>query len=110
MMGGAWRATRIADPLEAHGLVLLGGERPVVFVAVDWYEIRNDALARWQRVLAAAANTNPERVMVAAVHQHDAPVADLEAERILRARHLAGTVCDLEFHEVADKVTGCYLT
>jgi hypothetical protein len=35
------------------------------------------------------------------VHQHDAPVADLEAERILRARQLSGTVCDLDFHEVA---------
>lgn len=101
MMGGAWRATRIADPLEAHGLVLLGAGRPVVFVAVDWCEIRNDALARWQSVLASAADTNPERVMVSAVHQHDAPVADLEAERILRARGLAGTVCDLEFHETA---------
>jgi hypothetical protein len=39
--------------------------------------------------------------MVCAIHQHDAPVADLEAERILRARKLAGTVCDLEFHERA---------
>ena len=83
MMGGAWRATRIADPLQAHGLVLLGDGRPVVFVAVDWCEIRNDALARWQSVLAAAADTDPERVMVSAVHQHDAPVANLEAELAL---------------------------
>jgi len=83
MMGGAWRATRIADPLEAHGIVLLGGARPVVFVAVDWCEIRNDALTRWQAVLAAAADTDPERVLVSAVHQHDAPVVELEAELAL---------------------------
>lgn len=101
MMGGAWRATRIADPLEAHGLVWLGAGKPVVFVAVDWCEIRNDALERWQCVLADAAGTAPERVLVCTVHQHDAPVADLEAERILRARGLSATVCDLEFHEVA---------
>lgn len=101
MMGGAWRATRIADPLEAHGLIWLGAGKPVVFVAVDWCEIRNDALERWQRVLADAAGTAPERVLVCTVHQHDAPVADLEAERILRTRGLSATVCDLEFHEVA---------
>ena len=101
MMGGAWLSKSIADPLEAHGLVLLGSDRPVVFVAVDWCEIRNDAYARWQTVLAEAAQTRPDRVMVTTVHQHDAPVADLEAERLLRARKLAGTVCDPDFHEQA---------
>lgn len=101
MMGGAWLSKSVADPLFAHGFVLMGGGAPIVFVSVDWCEIRNDALTRWQEVLAAAAGTKPERVMVCAIHQHDAPVADLEAERILRARKLAGTVCDLEFHERA---------
>jgi hypothetical protein len=66
---------------------------------VDWCEIRNDAYARWQTVLAEAAGTRPERVMITTVHQHDAPVADLEAERILRDRKLAGTICDPAFHE-----------
>src|SRR5689334_11288288 len=101
MMGGAWLSKSVADPLEAHGLVLLGAGRPVVFVAVDWCEIRNEAMDRWQQVLAEAAETVPERVMVSAVHQHDAPVADLGAERILRERHAQGTVCDPEFHEIA---------
>ncbi len=101
MMGGAWLSTSIADPLEAHGLVLLGAGRPVVFVAVDWCEIRNDAFDRWQRVLAEAAGTDPERVMVCTVHQHDAPVADLTAERLLREHRAQGTTCDPAFHEVA---------
>ncbi|MEO7296947.1 MAG: hypothetical protein ABI042_00060 [Verrucomicrobiota bacterium] len=101
MMGGAWLSTTVADPLEAHGFVLLGPEAPVVFVAVDWCEIRNDAYARWQKVLAAAAQTTPDRVMVMALHQHDAPIADLTAERILREKNLAGTICDPEFHERA---------
>jgi hypothetical protein len=35
------------------------------------------------------------------VHQHDAPLADLEAQRLLAARQLAGAVCDLQFHEQA---------
>src|SRR6187401_19699 len=55
MMGGSWLSKSVADPLEAHGLVLLGGEAPVVFVSVDWCEIRNDAYRRWQTVLAEAA-------------------------------------------------------
>lgn len=101
MMGGAWLSRGIADPLEARGFVLMGDGEPVVFVSVDWCEIRNDAYFRWQEVLAGAAGTRPERVLVSAVHQHDAPVADLGAESILRARGLAGTVCDPEFHEAA---------
>ena len=102
MMGGLWLSQSVADPLEANGFVLFGGDQPpVVFVSVDWCEIRNEALDRWKAVLAVAAETTPERVMVTAVHQHDAPVADLAAERILRERNLAGTVCDLDFHERA---------
>jgi hypothetical protein len=106
MMGGAWLSKSTADPLEAHGLVLLGTGKPVVFVAVDWCEIRNEALERWQQVLAEAAGTEPERVMVCAVHQHDAPVADPAAERILRERKAQGTVCDPSFHEVAVQRVG----
>lgn len=101
MMGGSWLSKSIADRLEANGFVLLGGDAPVVFVAVDWCEIRNDAYERWQTVLAEAAHTTPDHVMVTSVHQHDAPVADLEAERLLRSHNLAGTVCDPDFHERA---------
>ncbi len=101
MMGGAWLSKTVADPLEAHGLVLMGPGKPVVYVAVDWCEIRNDALERWQQALAQAAGTDSERVMVSTVHQHDAPVADLGAERILRERQVSETVCDPAFHEIA---------
>jgi hypothetical protein len=101
MMGGSWLSKQVADPLEAHGLVLLSTNKPVVFVAVDWCEIRNEAFERWQQALAQAAGTDPERVLVAAVHQHDAPVADPGAERILRDRRATGTVCDPVFHEAA---------
>jgi len=101
MMGGSWLAKSVNDPLEANGFVLLGDELPVVFVSVDWCEIRNEAFTRWQEALARAAGTKAERVLVTAIHQHDAPVADLDAERILRSRKLAGTVCDLDFHERA---------
>ncbi len=101
MMGGAWLSKRVVDPLEANGFVLLGGTAPVVFVSVDWCEIRNEAYERWQSVLAEAAGTAPDHVLVMTVHQHDAPVADTGAERLLRARNLEGTICDPDFHERA---------
>jgi hypothetical protein len=101
MVAGQWRATSVADPLYAKGVVLWDGERPVVFVSVDWCEIRNAAYDRWRDVIAAAADTTRERVLVSSVHQHEAPVADLAAQRLLAERGLADGVCDLEFHETA---------
>jgi hypothetical protein len=101
MGGGILPAQEVIDPLFARGLILDDGFLPVVIVAVDWCEIRNDAYDAWQRELAAAVGTIPARVMVMSLHQHDTPVADLTAEKFLRDRQLAGSVCDPEFHAQA---------
>ncbi|MGE0538081.1 MAG: hypothetical protein AB7O68_24170 [Pirellulales bacterium] len=101
MGGGIAPASRIDDRLGAHGIVLLGSGEPIVLVAVDWCEIRNDAYDRWREALAEAAGTTPVRVLVASVHQHDAPVADLAAERLLEDAKLKGRICDPAFHERA---------
>jgi len=101
MMGGLWKAKSVADPLYAKGVVVLGGEKPVVLVSVDWCELRNDSYDRWREVLAKAAGTTRERVLVSAIHQHDAPVTDLAAQRLLEQRKLEGSICDLAFHEKA---------
>src|SRR5436305_10575952 len=77
MGGGVKEAEKISDPLFAHGFVLLSSGKPLVVVAIDWCEIRNDAYERWRTVLAQAATTDKERVLVTALHQHDAPLADL---------------------------------
>src|SRR5262245_52467991 len=95
------RAARVADPLEARGFVLLGSDKPIVWVAVDWCEIRNEAHDRWREVLAAAAGTDPRRVIVTCLHQHDAPVVDLTAQRLLDEVGLKNQLCDPEFHEDA---------
>ena len=99
MGGGIAPASRIDDRLGAHGIVLLGSGEPIVLVAVDWCEIRNDAYDRWRQALAEAAGTTPGRVLVASVHQHDTPVADLRAERLLENANLKGRICDTAFHE-----------
>lgn len=101
MGGGVQPAKKIDDPLFAHGFVLKGAGKPIVLVALDWCEIRNDAYDRWRTVLAEAAGTDRERVLVTALHQHDAPIADLEAQRLLDQAKAKGKICDLEFHERA---------
>jgi hypothetical protein len=99
MGGGIAPAKEIVDPLFANGFVLLGEGKPLVLVAVDWCEIRNDAYERWRQVIAEAAGTTPERVLVSCLHQHDAPIADLEAQRLLDTRRADGAICILDFHE-----------
>lgn len=101
MGGGVAPAKEVLDPLYAHGIVLLGAGKPIVYVAVDWCEIRNDAYTAWREALAAAVGTEPGRVLVSAIHQHDAPIVDLEAERILIKAKAKGSICDIAFHEKA---------
>ncbi len=105
MGGGVSPATAVVDPLYAHGVVLLGAEKPLVFATVDWCEIRNDAYDHWRSVLAEAAGTSRERVLLTSVHQHDAPVVDYEAQRLLNAAGLETSLCDVAFaRQCVDRV------
>jgi hypothetical protein len=92
-------ASSVDAPLFAKGLVLLGPDEPIVLVAVDWCEIRNDAYARWREALAEAAGTTPRHVLVTSVHQHDAPLADLTAGRLLAAAGVDEKLIDPDYHE-----------
>lgn len=105
MGGGIEPVKSVADPLEALGFVLQGGtlEKPVAVVSVDWCEIRNDAYDRWREAIAKAAGTVPRNVLLTAVHQHDAPISDLTAERILEENRCVGRICNLDFHELVVK-------
>lgn len=98
MGGGISPVVRVDDPVSIHGIALLGSGDPIVIAAIDWCEVRNDAFAAWRTALAAAAGTRAERVLFTSVHQHDVPVADLEAQRILERSRAKGSVCDLAFH------------
>jgi len=80
MGGGIAPAAKVVDSLEARGFVLLSmkqGAKPIVVCAVDWCEIRNDAYEQWRTALAEAVGTDAQHVLVMAIHQHDAPIADL---------------------------------
>jgi hypothetical protein len=94
-------AARIGAPLSARGILLWGGGDPILIAALDWTELRNDAYRRWREALAQAAGTTPSRVLLSCVHQHDAPYADLDAQRLLDAQGLKGLHVDPAFHEQA---------
>lgn len=105
MGGGIPDAKVIADPLLARGFVLRSEDsglfKPVVVVALDWCQCNNDSYDRWREALALAASTTRERVMLATVHQHDAPICDLTAQKLLDAHGMKGANCDPAFHEKA---------
>lgn len=127
MGGGVADAKEIVDPLWAKGFVLLaaapkpggsqGGEGPsglsaafpIVVLALDWCQCNNDSYDRWREVLAEAAGTTRQRVFLATVHQHDAPICDLRAQQLLDQHGLKGWNCDPVFHERALQRTAAAL-
>lgn len=98
-------ARSVVDPLFAHGVVIAGDDAPVVIVAVDWCEIRNEAYTAWRTAIATAADTSPARVLLSSVHQHDAPLADLAAQEMMKSHGLEADICNIDFHaSVIDQV------
>ena len=80
------------DPLEkkddlglrAKGVVISGSGLPIVICAIDWIGIANESQDAFKESLAEAASTIPSRVAVHTLHQHDAPISDWGAEKILK--------------------------
>ncbi len=91
----------IDDSLEAKGFVLLGAGKPIVFCAVDWTGILNEAHVAWRVALAEAAGTSPDRVALHCVHQHNAPFACTDAEGIIAEQVATGRklspILDLDY-------------
>ena len=86
----------VSEPLLALGLVILGADKPIVLCAVDWCEIRGADHVRWCEQLARAAGTTPDHVAVQSLHQHNAPLGDSAAHKIL-----AGTTAPVSVIDVA---------
>ena len=96
----------VDDPLEALGVVLLGAGKPVVLCSVDWTGILNEAHVAWRVALAQAAGTTPDRVAVHCVHQHNAPFACLEAEKLVSAHAELPHIVLPDFHARAIDTVG----
>lgn len=69
--------------LRAKGIVIIGAGQPIVMCSVDWIGISNESQDEFKRIMAEAAGTISSRVVVHAIHQHDAPASDLGAEKML---------------------------
>ena len=74
--------------LRARGIVLLGSDQPIVMCAIDWIGIANESQDVFKEALAKAAGTTSSRVVVHTLHQHDAPICDFTAEKILKESNL----------------------
>jgi hypothetical protein len=70
--------------LRARGIVIMGSGLPIILISVDWIGISNDSQDAFKETLARAAGTIPQRVAVHTIHQHDAPICDFGAERLLK--------------------------
>ncbi len=81
--------------------MLTGGGKPVVVCSLDWCEVRNRSYDLWRETLAAAAGTTRERVLLACVHQHDAPYTDMDAQRLLDEARSPDKLCDVAFERAA---------
>lgn len=80
----------IGTPLRCTGVVIVGKGKPIVLCAVDWIGISNGGYTAFRAALAQAAGSEPSRVALHALHQHDAPRCDFSAEELLKAEGLEG--------------------
>ncbi|MCP4193462.1 MAG: hypothetical protein GY768_22850 [Planctomycetaceae bacterium] len=99
------RAREITDPLSARGIILLGSGDPIVICTFDFLGIGNRGYSAWRERLAKAAQTSVDRVTLHALHQHDGPRCDFDAEQILAQHGLAGQRFDPVFcRQLIEKV------
>lgn len=91
------KAVTIDDPLEAQDFVLIGLEKPLVLLALNWCEVRNDAYDEWRDAIAKAAGTDRQRVLLSSLHQHDAAVTDSGSQDYPDQVGMQGEIYDREF-------------
>jgi hypothetical protein len=91
----------VDDPEIVKGIVIRDPSATCVICGVDWCELRNNAHDLFRQRIAEAAGTTPSHVAVQCLHQHNAPMTDSGAQRILDRTPNAPPHADLEFLEDA---------
>jgi hypothetical protein len=88
----------VEHPLEVRGIVLRANGQTFVIAALDYQGLCNSSDDEFRRRMAEAAGTTPGRVALQSLHQHSAPVLDVDAMRLLHGddsepvrRHIAFT-------------------
>lgn len=77
------RVEWIEHPLELRGVVLRTPKLTCVLAAIDFCGLCNSSDRRLREALADAAGTTPDQVALQSLHQHSAPVLDLDGAKLL---------------------------
>ena len=98
-------ATSVDIPLLAKGIVLTDGRTRYALCAFDYCELRTGGHDLFRRKIADALNVNELQVEVHCIHQHDAPLYDVNAEMLLNLVPSPPHLGDPSFLEsVSDRV------
>lgn len=89
----------IEHPLELRGIVLRADGRTFVVAAIDFCGICNTSDESIRGAMARAAGTSVERVALQSLHQHSAPILDIDAVRLLHGEQSEEVAQHLRFTE-----------
>lgn len=92
---------QVEHPLLAKGVVLEGSDQRCVLCALDWNGVCGEAYDRLRAAVAEAVGTTPDRAAVHSVHQHTAPVMDLDSQRIIDSAQVTGLPAMVDVDQVA---------
>tara|TARA_R110002095_G_scaffold185829_2_gene163041 strand:- start:23 stop:1546 length:1524 start_codon:yes stop_codon:yes gene_type:complete len=87
-------AKKIDDPLIARGIIILGSDKPIVLLALDWVGANNGTQDVWKKQLADALGTTTDHCAIHCLHQHDTPGVDLSTNDLLKQNGLNGVMYD----------------
>ena len=94
----------VEHPLEMRGVVLRSGDDCYVIAAIDFCGICNTSDEVLRDAMAKAAGTTRERVALQSLHQHSAPILDVEAVRILHGEGSPELAKHIQFtNEIAQR-------
>jgi len=96
-------ATSVDGPLLAKGVILSDGRTRYALCAFDYCELRTGAHDLFRRKVADALQVNELQVEVHCIHQHDAPLYDVNAEMLLDWVPAPPHLTDLNFIESASE-------
>ena len=93
------------DPLLAKGVVFSDGKSRYVMCAVDWCLLQTGAYDLMRQRIARARDIPESHVAVQTVHQHNAPIADVNAQLLSGPGRRLPAALDLKFmEEVAARI------
>jgi len=98
--------TSVDSPLLAKGVILSDGRTRYALCAFDYCDLRTGAHDLFRRKIANVLQVNELQVEVHCIHQHDAPLYDVDAEMLLDWVPSPPHITDLAFIESAsDRVS-----